>query len=107
VNPSLDDLIGKKLTASQAIQITRKSYDILSVASEFNTEHLHLLLRELVDEMGLTVGQVFGVLRVAVTGRTISPPLFESMEIIGKEKVLERIHNAIYLLENADEDRTE
>jgi len=36
---------------------------------------------------------------VAVTGQKVSPPLFESMEIIGKEKVLERLHKAIQVLE--------
>jgi glutamyl-tRNA synthetase len=43
--------------------------------------------------------QVFGILRAAVTGQTVSPPLFESMEIVGKEKVLERVSRAITLLE--------
>jgi glutamyl-tRNA synthetase len=38
-------------------------------------------------------------MRVAVTGQKVSPPLFESMEIIGKDKVLERIRKAVELLE--------
>jgi glutamyl-tRNA synthetase len=58
----------------------------------------------MVEEMGLTAGQFFGVLRVAVTGRSVSPPLFESMEIIGREKVLERLHNAVDILETARSD---
>ena len=48
-------------------------------------------MRALVEELGLSAGQVFGILRVAVTGQKVSPPLFESMEIIGREKVLARI----------------
>jgi glutamyl-tRNA synthetase len=36
---------------------------------------------------------------VAITGQTVSPPLFESMEIVGKEKVLERLKQAIEILE--------
>jgi glutamyl-tRNA synthetase len=48
--------------------------------------------------MELQAGQLFGILRVAVTGQTVSPPLFESMAIIGKQKVLERIQNAIIRL---------
>jgi len=58
-------------------------------------------MRQLVDELGLQVNQVFGILRVAVTGQKVSPPLFESMEIIGREQVLERLKNAIVLLEKA------
>ena len=57
-------------------------------------------MREFVEQSGLNAGQVFGILRVAVTGQKISPPLFESMEVIGKEKVLERLKKAIHILEN-------
>jgi glutamyl-tRNA synthetase len=56
-------------------------------------------LRELVEKLELKPNQVFGILRVAVTGQTVSPPLFESMEVIGKEKVLERVRKAIEILE--------
>ena len=52
-------------------------------------------MRALVEQLGLSPNQVFGILRVAVTGQTVSPPLFESMEIVGKEKVLERVKQAI------------
>jgi len=58
-------------------------------------------MRDLVAELGFSAGQVFGILRVAGTGRKVSPPLFESMQIIGREKVLERLERAIRLLENA------
>ena len=51
----------------------------------------------------MSAGQVFGVLRVAVTGQRVSPPLFESMEIIGIEKVLERIGKAIEILSEEKE----
>jgi glutamyl-tRNA synthetase len=47
----------------------------------------------------LNAGQLFGILRAAVTGQTVSPPLFQSMAVIGKEKVLERIQKAIETLE--------
>jgi hypothetical protein len=56
-------------------------------------------MRRLVETLGLTPAQVFGILRVAVTGQTISPPLFESMEIVGKEVVLQRVRGAIEILE--------
>jgi glutamyl-tRNA synthetase len=56
-------------------------------------------MRALVEQLGLSPNQVFGILRVAVTGQTVSPPLFESMEIVGKEKVLARVKKAIGILE--------
>ena len=55
-------------------------------------------MRAMVEEMGLSSGQVFGILRAAVTGQKVSPPLFESMAVIGREKVLERLRRAADLL---------
>jgi glutamyl-tRNA synthetase len=52
-------------------------------------------LRRLAEELGLSAGQIFAFLRSAVTGRTVSPPLFETMAVIGKEKVLARVRQAI------------
>ena len=45
----------------------------------------------LVDGLGLKPRNAFGPLRVAVTGATVSPPLFESMEILGRERSLARL----------------
>jgi glutamyl-tRNA synthetase len=57
-------------------------------------------MREYVEKSGYTANQVFGIIRVAVTGQKVSPPLFESMEIIGRESVLQRLQNAIQILES-------
>jgi hypothetical protein len=45
-------------------------------------------------ERGLK-GDLYGLIRVAVTGKTVAPPLFESMEILGRERVLERLDAAV------------
>jgi glutamyl-tRNA synthetase len=45
----------------------------------------------LVDGLGLKPRNAFGPVRVAVTGRTVSPPLFESLELLGKERSLARL----------------
>jgi glutamyl-tRNA synthetase len=49
----------------------------------------------LVDGLGLKPRHAFGPVRVAVTGRTVSPPLFESMELLGRDRCLTRLHAAI------------
>ena len=59
-------------------------------------------MRDLATEMDVKVGQLFSVVRVAVTGQSVSPPLFESMEIIGREKSLERLKNAITILKSSN-----
>src|SRR5947208_2222763 len=48
----------------------------------------------LVDGLGLKPKNAFGPVRVAVTGRTVSPPLFESMELLGRERSLARLERA-------------
>jgi glutamyl-tRNA synthetase len=48
----------------------------------------------LVDGLGLKPRNAFGPVRVAVTGRTVSPPLFESMALLGRERTLGRLRAA-------------
>jgi glutamyl-tRNA synthetase len=45
--------------------------------------------------MGLKPRNAFGPVRVAVTGRRVSPPLFESMELLGRERSLQRLQSAL------------
>jgi len=58
-------------------------------------------LRADAEKLGLKNGQFFGTLRVAVTGKTVSPPLVGSMRILGRAKTLYRVERAIALLEGA------
>jgi glutamyl-tRNA synthetase len=99
VQPVPDDLVARGLTAEQSAGLMGKSYDVLSKIEIFTPEFAESPMRAMVEESGYSAGQVFGILRMAVTGQKVSPPLFESMEIIGKDKVLSRIKTAISLLE--------
>ena len=99
VEPNPGDLIAKGLDAKQSAEIARKSNDILASLPDLSHQTAEPPLRAYVESSGLNANQVFGILRVAVTGQKVSPPLFESMEIIGREKVLKRLRNAINLLE--------
>ena len=99
INPNPRDLIARDLSATQSEEIASKAYGILKELPEITSENAEPPLRKLVDDLGLSPSQVFGIIRVAVTGQSVSPPLFESMEIVGKEKVLLRIAQAIQILE--------
>ena len=99
VAPNPDELIAKGLDAKQSADITRRSYEILSGLADVSHQTAEPPMRAYVESAGLNANQVFGILRVAVTGQKVSPPLFESMEIIGREKVLSRLHSAITLLD--------
>ncbi len=99
VEPVPQDLVAKGLTPAQSADVARRAYAVLSGLPDMALETAEPPMRALVEELGLSAGQVFGILRVAVTGQKISPPLFESMHIIGKDIVLERVRNAVRMLE--------
>lgn len=99
VTPNPEDLIAKGLDAKQSAQVAQRAYQIIAGLPGISHERCEPPLRAYVEESGLNANQVFGILRVATTGQKVSPPLFESMEIIGKEKCLQRIKNAIEILE--------
>ena len=64
----------------------------------FDAPTLESILRPLSVELGLKTGIFFGLLRVAVTGRTAAPPLFQTMEVLGKERCIKRIESALQKL---------
>ncbi len=94
-----EQLIAKGLTASQSLEILSDCQKILSGLDAITPLTAEEPLREYVEGSGYKPGQVFGVIRVAVTGQTVSPPLFESMEIIGKKVVMERMETAKVFLQ--------
>ncbi len=100
VEPNPEDLIAKGLDAKQSAEIARKSYEILAALPDISHQSAEPPMRAYVESSGLSANQVFGIIRVAVTGQKVSPPLFESMEIIGRTEVLERLLKAIQILEN-------
>jgi glutamyl-tRNA synthetase len=99
VTPNPEDLIAKGLDAKQSAEIARMAYQILEAQPDFSHERCEPPMRAYVEESGFTPNQVFGILRAAVTGQKVSPPLFESMEIIGREACLRRIQTAIEMLD--------
>jgi glutamyl-tRNA synthetase len=98
IQPATEDLVGKKMTPAESAAALRTAYDILVTLPMINQETAEEPLRTLAETLGISAGQLFGILRASVTGQTVSPPLFESMAVIGKEKVLERIQHAISIL---------
>ena len=79
---------------SQAI--LKKSLEVLSPLTTWNHDTIEAALRSaLIEEMALKPRIAFGAVRIAVTGSHISPPLFESMELLGAEASLARIQAAI------------
>lgn len=102
VTPAPADLVGSKMTPAESAAAAHRAYDLLASLPEITLQSAEPPMRTLAEELGLSAGQLFGILRAAVTGQKISPPLFESMAIIGKEQVLKRIASAIWMLEQME-----
>ena len=90
-----NQLIGKKMDLKDALNALKVSLERLNPLTSFETGPLEVILRPLAEELELKTGQLFGTLRVAVTGQTAAPPLFETMAVLGRERCLERIKAAI------------
>ena len=99
VEPNPAELIAKNLSAAQSAEVARKTYSLLESLPNLTHAVAEPPMRKLIEELGLSPNQVFGILRVALTGQMVSPPLFESMEIVGKDIVLKRLRHGIELLE--------
>jgi glutamyl-tRNA synthetase len=98
VQPNPSDLVPKGLDAGEAHQVAEKILQVLDGLPDTAAATVEPPMRSLVEDLGRSLSQVFGILRVAVTGQMVSPPLFESLEIVGRDIVLKRMKTAIEIL---------
>ncbi len=91
-------LIGAKLTVEQSREALRAAREVLAGLPEFTAEPMEVALRALAAQMGIKAGSLFGILRTAVTGKTVAPPLFASLVAVGRERTLARCDRALELL---------
>jgi glutamyl-tRNA synthetase len=94
VSPDPKELIGKGLTPAQSADALHSAREILSAAPAFDPAVAEEELRALAEKLGSKPGVLFGMMRAAITGQPVSPPLFASMEIIGRETFLARLGDA-------------
>ena len=91
------ELVPQKGDAAMALRVLTRAREVLP-QTEFKHDPLDQALRAAAVEMGLKAGQMFQPIRVAVCGRKNAPPLFETLEVLGKETSLVRIERAIQML---------
>jgi glutamyl-tRNA synthetase len=94
--PSL--LVGKKMTAAESLAALRRVRETLAALPDFEEETLERALRALVEELDLKARQLFSIIRVAVTGKKVAPPLFGTLSVLGRERVLKRMDQALETL---------
>ncbi len=88
-------LIGKGMDAASARAALRAAQSVLEKHTTFDDEaEIEAELRAASDRLGMKYAQFFGTLRVAVTGKTVSPPLMGSLRVVGRAKTLRRVARA-------------
>ncbi len=88
------ELIPQKGDAAMAMRALQKGCEVLAV-TEFTHDALEHALRDAAVALGIKTGQMFQPIRVAVCGRKNAPPLFGTLEALGRETSLQRIGQAI------------
>ncbi len=93
--PPAELLIQKKMDPASTHMALAAALERLTSVEAWDPATLEATLRPLADELGLKPGQLFGTLRVAATGSSVAPPLFETLAAIGRERVLQRVQAAL------------
>ncbi len=98
VTPEPKLLVAKKQTPSASLDALEQACAQLELLDSWDHEPIETCLRGLAASLGWKAGQLFMPLRVAITGKTATPPLFETMVVLGRERTLARIESAIGIL---------
>jgi glutamyl-tRNA synthetase len=98
VAPAVEDLVPRKLERAAAAEALRRSERLLEGFAERSDEDNEARFRALAEELGLKLGDLLMPVRVAVTGSRASPPLFESLRLLGEVETRHRLRAALELL---------
>jgi len=92
--PPTEMLIGKKMTPEQSLEALQRVQHLLANLVNFDAEEMEKPMRKLAEDMGLKAGQLFTIVRMSTTGKKVAPPLFGTIEALGRTSTLQRLENA-------------
>ena len=92
------DLVPKGRSPKETAKVLVEALEVLDAQRDMEVDAMDAQFRALADRHGWKPKELFMVLRVAVTGRAVSPPLFQSMQVIGREIVRRRVRQAVAFL---------
>jgi len=90
-----DEKVTVKFLNQEVIPMFNQVITSLSKESSLEKENVHRLIQQLAEARGETLVKIAQPIRVGLTGRTVSPPIDEVMEVLGKEEVIKRLQKAI------------
>jgi glutamyl-tRNA synthetase len=98
IDRDIPAMLKKGMDAPKAREICLSAADKLAAAAAFDPPAIEAILRQVAEESGAKSGSVFTVVRIAVTGKTVTPPLFESIYALGQEQTVSRLKECAALL---------
>ena len=99
---SYDPAAADKFMKSEALEPLTLLAQRMDALSEFTVAGLETVFLSVMEETGLKLGKIAQPVRVALTGKTASPGLFEIMEILGKNQVIARLKQSIrYIIDKS------
>ncbi|MBT4124859.1 MAG: glutamate--tRNA ligase [Chloroflexi bacterium] len=107
VNPAAEDLPGRKMDAEMTERALVAALELCKTVTSFEPEDLEAEYRALAEKIEMKPGQLFSPIRVATTGKSFAPPLFDTMAAIGQDRCVERIEKAIGILRSAAQSSAE
>lgn len=99
---SYDEGGAKKFLIPDSMLIFKEMREALSKEMVLDRETAHRIIQKLAEEQGQPLVKIAQPIRVALTGRTASPPLDEVMEILGRERVIQRLEKAMQYIEQKE-----
>jgi len=94
-------LVQKGATLEQTVEALRQARQVVEQTEPFEHAALEAAFRALAERLELKTNQLFMSTRIACTGKTATPPLFETMEVLGRARVMERLERAVARLQAA------
>ena len=88
-------IVQKGMNRDSTLTALKAALKDLSATDDYGHEKLEKMLNATGERLELSRRQFFGVIRTAATGRSVSPPLFEMLEVLGKDRTVSRMKNAV------------
>jgi glutamyl-tRNA synthetase len=96
---SYDEKGAAKFLKAEAVEPLKKLMGALEGQSAFNEKSLEPVFQEIMDQTGLGFGKIAQPVRLALTGQTVSPGIFEMMDVLGKKETLSRLARCVAFME--------
>lgn len=96
--PPLSSLIGQKMDQAASLNALRETRALLAQLPGFDEAPMEQAMRGLAENLHLKAGQLFTIIRNAVTAKSVTPPLFGTLSVMGRETTLQRLDRAIEVL---------